>query len=422
MTAEVAILNKSAVALAADSKVTVTSADSEKTYDTMNKIFMLSKVHPVGIMVYGNAEFMEYPWETIVKLYRSDRRSKSQLTIGDWGGDFWRFVRRFGPIRERERTNNVRGILASYFASIEEEASELVHSRGVSPNSSEHKKIIRSLMKRTIHRAKDHHGVWANSSQAKLIAAKYAKEIFHQASAFKDQQDIDLALELCILVLCRDIYSPLRSGVVIAGFGNREVFPSMTHYYCDGYIGARIKLFRDDTTIAMDDRSCIQAFAQSDIVHRFMEGIDPNYSDFLQGLFRTTLIETNLQTFEKWAPKSKIGAATRKKMEEWAEAQFQGIYEKAKRYRTLSFAHQIMDMIALLPKDELANLAESLVSLTSLHRRVSRDLETVGGPIDVAVISKSDGFVWIKRKQYFKRELNPQFDHNYMRGIQGVGE
>ena len=39
--------------------------------------------------------------------------------------------------------------------------------------------------------------------------------------------------------------------------------------------------------------------------------------------------------------------------------------------------------------------------------------ETVGGPIDVAVISKGDGFVWIKRKHYFDRELNQHFFANY---------
>ena len=72
-------------------------------------------------------------------------------------------------------------------------------------------------------------------------------------------------------------------------------------------------------------------------------------------------------------------------------------------------------MAALLPKDELANLAESLVSLTALHRKVSRDLEAVGGAIDVAVISKGDGFVWIKRKHYFKPELNMHFKLNYLR-------
>jgi len=53
-------------------------------------------------------------------------------------------------------------------------------------------------------------------------------------------------------------------------------------------------------------------------------------------------------------------------------------------------------------------MAESLVNLTKFKRRVSKEQETVGGPIDVAVITKGDGFVWIKRKHYFQPELNPR--------------
>jgi hypothetical protein len=65
MTAEVAILNKTAVALAADSAITL---GSQKIYNSGNKLISLSKYQPVGIMVFGNAEFMGIPWETIIKF------------------------------------------------------------------------------------------------------------------------------------------------------------------------------------------------------------------------------------------------------------------------------------------------------------------------------------------------------------------
>jgi len=65
--------------------------------------------------------------------------------------------------------------------------------------------------------------------------------------------------------------------------------------------------------------------------------------------------------------------------------------------------------VSMLPKDELASLAEALVNLTVLKRRTSTEAETVGGPIDVAVITKGDGFVWIKRKHYFDPALNPRY-------------
>lgn len=32
------------------------------------------------------------------------------------------------------------------------------------------------------------------------------------------------------------------------------------------------------------------------------------------------------------------------------------------------------------------------------------------GDIDVAIISKSDGFIWKKKKDYFKHDLNPQIN------------
>lgn len=43
--------------------------------------------------------------------------------------------------------------------------------------------------------------------------------------------------------------------------------------------------------------------------------------------------------------------------------------------------------------------------------------------LDVAVISKGDGFIWIDRKQYFRPELNDHFFQNYYgnRGSQGNG-
>ncbi len=47
-------------------------------------------------------------------------------------------------------------------------------------------------------------------------------------------------------------------------------------------------------------------------------------------------------------------------------------------------------------------LVESLVSTQGMRGRV-------GGPVDVAVISKGDGFIWIKRKHYFNPKLNVRY-------------
>jgi len=78
MTAEIAILNKNGVALASDSAVTIQKPGTQKIYNTANKLFMLSKYHPVGVMVYGMAELMGIPWETVIK---STGRNSEQLIL-----------------------------------------------------------------------------------------------------------------------------------------------------------------------------------------------------------------------------------------------------------------------------------------------------------------------------------------------------
>ena len=91
MTAEIAILNKSSVALAADSAVTISQGGKQKTYD-VNKLFTLSKLHPVGIMIYGNATVMRVPWEILIKEFRIHLGEKSCDRIEGYAESFIEFV------------------------------------------------------------------------------------------------------------------------------------------------------------------------------------------------------------------------------------------------------------------------------------------------------------------------------------------
>jgi len=102
---------------------------------------------------------------------------------------------------------------------------------------------------------------------------------------------------------------------------------------------------------------------------------------------------------------------------ELVESETTKLSKAIKKYQQDKLCYPVLQTVQFLPKDELAELAESLVSLTSLKRKVTNTLETVGGPTDVAVISKGDGLVWVKRKHYFSSELNPQFIARYNREV-----
>jgi hypothetical protein len=144
-----------------------------------------------------------------------------------------------------------------------------------------------------------------------------------------------------------------------------------------------------------------------------MSGIDPRLTD--------ALVESLSEIFHEYPQAIIDSIETMNDAEKFnLKTQFQPksdelvmrISTYMKNYRASNVV-PIINVVISLPKTELAAMAESLVNLTSLKRKVSLQAETVGGPVDVAVISKRDGFVWIKKKQYFNPELNPQLVQRY---------
>ena len=83
--------------------------------------------------------------------------------------------------------------------------------------------------------------------------------------------------------------------------------------------------------------------------------------------------------------------------------------------QSAQYLSPILASVGTLPIEELALLAESMINITSLKRRVALDnnIGTVGGPIDVAIITKADGLIWIKRKHFFDRRFNPQYFYSH---------
>ena len=88
---------------------------------------------------------------------------------------------------------------------------------------------------------------------------------------------------------------------------------------------------------------------------------------------------------------------------------YESMEEAVKEYQQTNYVEPLLGVVRSLPKEELADMAETLVNLTSFKRRVTRATESVGPPIDVAIITKGDGFVWMKRKNYVNAEINARF-------------
>ena len=61
-----------------------------------------------------------------------------------------------------------------------------------------------------------------------------------------------------------------------------------------------------------------------------------------------------------------------------------------------------------MPIQDAIDLAEFLVKTTIQFIRFTPGAPTVGGPVEIAAITKHEGFKWIHRKHYFNKMLNPK--------------
>lgn len=428
MTAEIAIMNSEAVALAADSAVTQIVGTDRKIFTSANKLFALSKHYPVGIMIYGNASLMHAPWELVVKAYRSQLQNKSFAKLEHYARDFVRFIEReqvLFPNSVQEQFYEIE--VTAYFEFMCNQVTKEIKSvidRKKKISDNEVRRIVAKIVRQ-------HLAAIQSSKSSPSTPANHAKTVMRQLKAVIDKTlavfdklPISQANMRSLKKIAAELSSKFppmefsgNSGVVIAGFGRDDYFPALTSLSIEMMVCNKLKYrVERQRRLSVPNDAVIMPFAQRELVHMFMEGIDPDLlnteESYLAEVFKKCMERINK---EVQGLNSAQQASLRDTLKEITDEEVKNHKKKLASYRRIKYVDPVMQVVSMLPKDELAAVAEALVNLTSFKRKVSTEPETVGGPIDVAVISRGDGFVWIKRKHYFQPELNPQFFVNYNR-------
>lgn len=420
MTAEVLVLNATAIALAADSAVTI--GRGQKIYNSAIKVFSLSKHEPVGVMIYGNADIMGIPWETIIKMYRKSLGNKSYERLEDYGDALIKFLREDNnvftdTIKKRWFESNV----TAYFIDIANECAEKMAPREEGDAAQEN--LIDHVVSRALedrHQEIVRHEVITcfDLEAVKNIKIQYSSEIERAyADVFGDllnDENKSTLVDLVVDLHVRSVFTNGYTGLVVCGYGDLDIFPAVSTFTIDGIVldCVRYALNEAKSHRMKHENDCaIIPLAQEDMMASFMEGLNPLVKiEFVEQLNELLNILPNIaeECFSSNTGTHSFSIHLQEKINLILEGIQNHLQEK--------HITPIIDMVRVLPKDELAAMAESLVNLTAFKRRMTDELETVGGPIDVAVISKGDGFVWIKRKHYFDPKLNHHFFANYFQG------
>lgn len=420
MTAIVGVLNKHAISIAADSAETVGAG--VKIYNKANKIFSLSKHHPVGIAIYSSAAFNGLiPWEIIIKMFRKQLGDKSFDTVQEYTNAFYTFLEGYKTeYTSKDDLDNVLNGEITHFW-ITEIISKLPNSSievGVGTADLKALKTLLSDIKaKAISVAKiDKLTSVTLQDFTTCIKEKLLKSIVSQIVSIggkaTDYEDL-IAGTLYEVYTRKCIQRQQYTGIAFFGYGEKEIYPVLNHTIIYNAV-AGILVWEDKeinkvTNTKPDAYIC--PMAQTDVMETYITGISP----LIENTFITSTIETiklvlaNIQNSVKQVNPGLSNAIDQIDITPIVQSYVNGI-AKFKQENAIS---PLMSTIATMEKEDLAELAENLIYLTSLKRRITPDMESVGGPVDVAIVSKGDGFIWIKRKHYFDPALNRCYFDTY---------
>ncbi|WP_085034090.1 hypothetical protein [Ensifer aridi] len=406
------MMNRLAVVLAADSATTVSHWNGgqreERYFKGANKIFQLSDMEPVGLMIFDSADLLRVPWELAIKSFRKQLGNKSFNTVDEYAKEFFGFLSDNHSLFPKEIQDEAivtsvggqayrwvkaaikdvegAGVQAAITAKIEAEEQALGTIElfaGISEDNAT--KLFADLKERLIEAATE----WL--------------ELF--------EQPIPDDLERVVLaafwyVVKHPSKSLSTTGLVFAGYGDHQIFPEMVEYQSCGIVGGKhIFSLKEHEVIDHTKPAAISGFAQTSMIDTFSLGLsDEAFSSMMVSANRELLEFANTIIAASGADPEKID-----NLPGLVQAAMRKIRESVLEQARENHYVPLRNVIGFLPVDEMAGLAETLINLQSLKEKVTKPSETVGGPVDVAVITKHEGLVWIKRKHFFDPALNSRY-------------
>lgn len=394
MSVGVCVINRNGIALAADSAGTFNG--NEMFYNSMNKVFSLSRTNIAGVITYGNLSIYSVSVEQILKEFSVYLDTQPTMT------DFFEILLLFQKfIKEK----------ISYYKF---DKAETVYCQGWikrlvvdwgnklkgvadSPNfEDEAKQIISELSDIVTNSVKVE-----NYDISSYISSKYAG--FYDfiinivIPEIKNYEAIKQQLweNICLffnLSLKDEIKA--RTGLFFAGYGKDDAFPKYMEIELYSVINGEIKFRIVNKFQEENNQGQIKPLAQDDVILTFCRGISNTFINYIPQKTDELISQKINDLPETFSEEQKndlrnILSTCKTELINSINAQIQN-----------NNVDPIFKSVDLLPLTEMAFLAENLVNITSLKRLYSLDgsQQTVGGPTDVAVISRCDGFVWIKNK------------------------
>lgn len=410
MTSEIAVMNQRAVALAADSAVTLIDGGTVVVRNDQRKLYNLLNGQPVGIMFFGVADMMGHPWEHLIEHYQTKVKPRPQPHVRDYATGFLGMLDHLEEFFPKDRQkDDYKRLLASVFRYIFHMAQYLRESGGTAHASVGDTAILEEAIER-VWRDYQYREDGTARGELACFPKGFAAQVAREHSAAIDEliaygfqtfslgkQAILRLRDIAVFCVVKDLFLEDVTGLVFAGFGTEERYPVVVTYFVSSIVGGIAKRAEASfDAIDGDTRSKIRVFADSEVTNAFIRGIDFNLERRVYGALNMLmhgLVDHVIGSFPN------ADAALREDVRRQFQANVIPQYFDAFRgmigdYQQHAFINPVLRVLEIASRNELADTARELVSLNVFKKRIMAQKQTVGGAIDVAVISREGGFQW----------------------------
>jgi len=407
MTSEIAVMNQRAVAMAADSAVTLIDGRTIVTRNEQRKLYQLVSGQPVGVMFFGMADVMGHPWDQLIDHYQKSVAAGAPARLRDYAVSFTGMLDHLEDFFPRERQKDeYRRLLASVFGYILQLAQYLQQSGGMGEGGDV---AILDAAIEQVWRDYQFRPDGSPRPDLSCFPAEFGRTVLREHGEQIDelvgygfsavglgQQAMQRLRDIAVYCVVKDLFLEDVTGLVFAGFGAEDRYPVVSTWYVSAIVsGIAKRAEASHDRIDTEVKSKIRIFADSEVTNAFIRGIDFNLERRLYGGFSMMmhgLVDEVVDAFPDTDPA----------LRENVRSNFQGavpFYLEMFRgmisdYQQQAYINPVLRVLEIAARGELADTARELVGLNVFKKRIMAQRETVGGAIDVAVISRDGGFQW----------------------------
>jgi hypothetical protein len=397
VTAQVVILNKLAAAVASDSSVTLSSGNVvRRSFPTGDKIFPLRQPHLLAVLHSGDTELLGVPYIVLLGEWARTLPDERLRLVSDYAASFGAWVEDQTELfTEKVQDGFLEWILRDFFLGVRAELLRRCELAGIADDewgSAEADDLVRSvtserlryLQKRPRHNGFENFDGKAFFEQRASMLDNVREWVFDDTPRTAEG-DANLAEIAAELVGADEPYAR-DASLVFAGFGDMELFPAVQKVDYRGMLAGKLRTTFDEyEAISSENNASLSPYAQSEAVNTFLRGYN---SDFLRAAHnRLDLVLGTADDNDATSDPKTVG-----------ERGHTELNEDFEKLSWESFVQPLVETVAGLPAVELARIAESLVGLQVLRQLTQAQGETVGGPVDVALITRDGGVSWVHRK------------------------